>query len=227
MSSFIQLPPIKAVVFDFNGTLFDDLRVAYGSVQEIFRTYGVPCPTIDQYRQEISADYMKFYYDYGIPVTKIDDDVNAIRNRYYQNNGGSAQVRQDVKKTLVGLSSLDIRLAIVSAESSVNLYRQLIRAGDIQRFFDFIKPDAWGAKGKEQALLQAAEIFGINPHEMIYVDDSVDGLNSAKNLGVIPVAFANPTGYHSEQRLKIVSELRIQEIGEIINMIEVGIVGLS
>lgn len=211
---------IKAVVFDFNGTLFNDLHVAYGSVWEIFRTYGIPCPTLEQYREEITANYMEFYYDYGIPRTATDDDLNAIRNKFYKTNGGNASIRLDVEKTLLRLAILDIDVAIVSAESSINLYRQLTRAGNLQRFFDFIKPEAWGEKGKEQALLQIAEIFDINPSEIVYVDDSVDGLNSAKNLGVIPVAFTNRTGYHSEHRLKTVTGLSIQEIGEIINTIK-------
>lgn len=225
MRSLIPLP--KVVVFDFNGTLFDDLHVAYGSVQEIFKTYGIPCPTLEQNREEITADYMEFYYNYGFPRTTTSDDLNAIRNKFYKTNSRSASIRLDVEKTLLSLAILDIDVAIVSAESSVNLYRQLRRAGNLQRFFDFIKPEAWGEKGKERALLQVAEIFGADLSEVIYVDDSVDGLTSAKKLGVIPVAFTNPTGYHSEQRLKTVTELRVNEIGEIINIIEVGIVGLS
>lgn len=227
MSSFLQLPPTKAVIFDFNGTLFNDLHVAYGSVQEIFKTYGIPCPTLQQYREEISADYMEFYYNHGFPRTTTSDELNAIRNVFYRTNGRNARIRIDVWKTIYYLSDLNIRVAIVSAETLTNLYRQLIRSGNLQRSFDFIKAEAWGDKGKEKALLQVAEVFGIEPCDMIYVDDSVDGLTSAKNLGVIPVAFTNSTGYHSEQRLKTVTELRVNEIGEIINIIEVGIVGLS
>lgn len=132
------LRPPRVVVFDFNGTLFDDLHVAYGSVQEIFRTYGVPCPTLEQYREEITSNYMEFYYDYGIPRATVDHELNAIRNRYYHKNGRSAQIRPDVERTMKTLFLDRIRLAIVSAESSVNLHRQLIRCGNIQRDFDVI-----------------------------------------------------------------------------------------
>lgn len=55
---------------------------------------------------------------------------------------------------------------------------------------------------------------------MVYLDDSVDGLNSAKNVGVVPVAFTNLTGYHSERRLVQVAEFCIQEISELNNLIE-------
>ena len=212
--------PLRVVIFDFNGTLFDDLHVAYGSVQEIFKTYGIPCPTLEQYREEITANYMEFYYNHGFPRTTTGDELNVIRNKFYKTRGESAKVRPDVRKTLHDLSALNIRIAIVSAETSTNIYRQLIRWGNLQRSFDFIKAESWGTKGKETAFLQVAEVFGEDPGEMIYVDDSVDGLTSAKNIGVIPVAFTNPTGYNLEHRLTQVAEFSIQEIGELNNLIK-------
>lgn len=213
------LRPPRVVVFDFNGTLFDDLRVAYGSVQEIFRAYNLPCPTLEQYREEITSDYMAFYYNYGIPRATADHKLNAIRNKYYQENGESAQIRSDVRRTVESLFSDRINLAIVSAESSTNLYRQLIRSGNLQRCFDVIKAESWGVKGKEQAFFQVAEIFNENPDRIVYVDDSVDGLNSAKNAGVTPVAFTNPTGYHSASRLNAVTEFHIYQIKELVHLI--------
>ncbi len=213
--------PPRVAVFDFNGTLFDDLHVAYGSVQEIFRTYSISYPTLEQYREEIKADYMEFYYNHGFSRTTTGDELNVIRNRFYKINGGKAKIRPDVGKTLNDLSALNIRMAIVSAELSTNLYRQLIHWGNLQRSFDFIKAEAWGDKGKEKALLQVVEVFGEDPGDIIYVDDSVDGLTSAKKVGVIPVAFANPTGYNSDRRLAQVTEFSVQEIGELLDLIKI------
>lgn len=213
MTSLMRLP--RVVIFDFNGTLFDDLHVAYGSVQEIFKTYGISCPTLEEYREEISADYMEFYCSHGLPRITSPDEINAIRNRFYKTNSESAQIRPDVGQTLYELRVCSVRVAIVSAESSINLYRQLIRCGNFQKDFDFIKAEAWGDKGKEKAFLQAIEIFGNSPDEMIYVDDSVDGLISAKRTGLVPVAFTNSTGYNSKDRLAKVAEFSIQEIRQL------------
>ncbi len=219
MTLLISQP--KVTVLDFNGTPFDDLHVAFGSVQEIFRTYNIPCPTLEQYREEITANYMEFYYGHGFPRTTTGDELNVIRNRFYKINDGSAKIRSDTRKTLAHLSFLRIHTAIVSAESLTNLYRQLIRHGDLQRNFDFIRAEAWGEKGKEKALLQAAEVFDEDPSNMIYVDDSVDGLVSAKNVGVIPVAFTNSTGYNSEHRLMKVTKFSIKEMWDLKDLIRV------
>ena len=210
------------VVFDFNGTLFDDLHVAYGSAQETFRAYGLPCPTLAQYREEISADYMKFYYDHGIPRTTTDNDVNAIRNKFYETNGRNAKIRSDVWVTLCHLAYFKIFTVIVSAETETNLFRQLIKENNLQRSFDLIKAESWGHRGKEEALLRVAEVFGEEPQRILYVDDTVDGLTSAKNVGVVPIAFTNSTGYHSKHRLVQVTEFNIENIGEIVNVVKVG-----
>ena len=42
---------VKAVLFDWNGTLLDDLGLlAYGSVVKIFESHDIPSPTLEQYR---------------------------------------------------------------------------------------------------------------------------------------------------------------------------------
>lgn len=219
MASLTYQP--KIVIFDFNGTLFDDIHIAYGSVGEIFRTYNIPCPTLEQYREEITANYMEFYFSHGFPRTTTGNELNVIRNRFYKINDGMAKIRPDAGKMIDHLSFLNIPVAIVSAESSTNLFRQLIQHRNLQRRFDFIRGDAWGEKGKENAFLQVAEIFGEHPCGMIYVDDSVDGLTAAKNVGIIPVAFTNPTGYNSEHRLMQVAEFSVKEMWDLRNLIKV------
>ena len=219
MTSLILQP--RVVVFDFTGTLFDDLSVAYGSVQEIFKTFGLSCPSLEEYREGNTANYMKFYYDHGFSITTTVDELNVIRNRFYKTNDGVAKIRPDASKMIDHLAFLRIPVAIVSSESSINLYRQLIQHRNLQRSFDFIRGEAWGEKGKEKAFMQVAEVFGEDSGNMIYVDDTVDGLTSAKNVGVVPVAFTNPTGYNSEFRLMQVTEFSIKEMWDLKDLIRV------
>lgn len=216
MNSLICNP--KVVIFDFNGTLIDDLHVAYGSVKEIFKTYDIPCPRLEQYREEITADFMEFYYRYGFPKTTTMYDLNLIKKKFYRESGNGVQIRTGVHLTLLWLLASGFNTAIVSAEITTTLHRYLVANG-LQRNFDFIRAEAWGDKSK--ALLQAAEVFDCSPEKMMYVDDTVDGLTAARNAGVIPVAFANQTGYNSKHRLAEVTEFSIQEMVDLNNLIKV------
>jgi len=209
----MRLP--KIVIFDFNGTLLDDLHIAYGSVQEIFRVYDIPCPAVKQYREEISADFMEFYYQHGFPRTITAEELNEIRRKFYRANGDNARIRVDVYSTINQLLVLGFYTAIVSAEVTTTLHKYLLREG-LNRKFDFVRPEAWGSKeAKSKALLQVADVFNCSPEDMIYVDDSVDGLMAAKNTSVVPMAFTNPTGYNSSHRLMEVADISVNEISDL------------
>ena len=80
---------VKLVIFDNNGTLENDLDLAFGSVVEIFNRYSLKSPSLEQYRNEISARFMDFYYRHGFNKNfsgkgdKGDiDALNQIREEY-------------------------------------------------------------------------------------------------------------------------------------------------
>lgn len=208
----------RVVVFDFNGVLLNDLCVAYGSVQEIFKTYDIPCPTLEQFREEITAEFMEFYFQHGFSrptakdeLEKLRDDLQTIRRIFYRANEGNACIRSDVSNMVRWLLARNFYVAIVSAERRTTLHKYLVKDG-LQRQFDCIISGAWGDGAKEKALIDAAEIFEVRPGNMIYVDDTVDGLRAAGNAGVVPVAFTNMTGYNSSHKLMEVTDININEI---------------
>jgi len=217
---------IEAVIFDWNGTLYDDLeRLAYGSVVKIFETYNISPPTLDEYRQEITASFMKFYYKYGFlgnfSGQGSDGDakaLNVIRKKYYTDNGDKGNIRPDAVQTVFNLRSMGIKVGIVSAEIESSLFEKL-NSSDLHRLFDsqFIKTQVWGDKGP--ALLEMCKKLDVSPGNTIYVDDTADGTGSAKKVGLLPVGFGNETGYNSEGRLRLVTPLIVHELSEILELI--------
>ncbi|OGN01852.1 MAG: hypothetical protein A3B91_04045 [Candidatus Yanofskybacteria bacterium RIFCSPHIGHO2_02_FULL_41_29] len=217
---------IKAVIFDWNGTLFDDLeKLAYGSVKEIFRCYNIPPPTLEQYRQEITSSFMAFYYKYGFAENfsgqeaKGDADaLNQIRKKYYTEHKSDGQIRPDARDTILRLKEMNIKIGIVSAEIRASLFEKL-NSSELRDQFDpkLIIAEAWS--GKDLALLDICDKLAIQPGNAIYVDDTIDGINSAKKAGLIPVGFGNKTGYNSERRLRQITSLVVNELSELIPLI--------
>ena len=119
---------IEAVIFDWNGTLYDDLeRLAYGSVVKISETYNISPPTLDEYRQEITASFMKFYYKHGFVMNfsgqGSDGDakaLNVIRKKYYTDNGDKGNIRSDATRTVVNLRSMGIKVGVENIISYIN-----------------------------------------------------------------------------------------------------------
>ena len=207
---------MKAVIFDNNGTLLDDLDLAFGSVAEIFNTYSLPPPTLEQYRQEITSKFMQFYYDHGFPLTTTMEELNNIRKRYYKDNAHRAKFREDVYYVLRRLEERGIKLAIVSAEIESVLMERLNEAKIRHYFGNNIKAGVYG--NKEPALIQVVKDLDVNPEDAVYVDDTVDGTGAAKNVGIVPVAFGN--GYNSPERLLTVTSQIIYQLSDLLKLLK-------
>ncbi len=186
----------KLAIFDWNGTLLDDLPIAYGSVLEIFGRYGIPPPSIDTYRAEITTRFMDFYRAHGIPKTATPYDLNAIRKEYFAIHGYQADLHVNAKETLMLCKVLGMQVAIVSAEIA-DVLEQRVRDFELTPFIDHI---AGSAYDKEQALIAALDRFGVPAEEAFYLDDTFDGLMAARNVGIITFGFCG--GYGTRDRIR-------------------------
>jgi len=186
----------KLAIFDWNGTLLDDLPMVYQSVVAIFRHYNLPPPTLSEYREEIEADFMKFYRNHGMPEGITGKDLNAIRKRYFQEHWNDALLRPHAEELLLLCrNQLGIPTALVSAEMREILIERL-RSFKLMPLFDEIRGNSWN---KEEALIATLDIFGTKAEDAFYLDDTYDGLMAAKNVGIKTIGFS--AGYHSEQRV--------------------------
>lgn len=212
---------IRLVIFDNNGTIYDDLDVAYGSATEIFKTYSIPSPTKDQYRSGMTANFMKFYHDHGFPncssgdeENKLASDLNRIRASYYKEHGDRAVFRPDVAKTIFELKTMGIQTAIVSAETDLLLSRELHRFG----YDGVFKPVISDVRNKQVCLTDLCRELGVNANSAIYVDDTVDGTSAAKRAGLIPVGVIADNAYNSPDRLKEVTLLLVRNLYEVVGI---------
>lgn len=212
---------VRAFIFDFNGTLLDDIELAYGSVVEIFKTYNLQPPTLEQYREEITANFMGFYYKYGFiknfsggGAEGDRDALNEIRRNYYSNHGNDGKIRDDAVGTVSSLVAMDMEVGIVSAEILSSLMDRLGSCGLAGLFpKQFIRAEVWG--DKSLALTEICGSLGVDPNQAAYVDDTVDGNDAAKRAGLIAVGFCNKTGYNSEDRIRAVADFTVNELSEL------------
>ena len=196
-----DVKPVRLVVFDNNGTALDDLHVAYGSVCEIFRSFGLEPPSQGTYRREITADFMQFYWRHGIAPTITGDELNVIRKRYYMDHMREAQYRRDFRTFIRFLKGEDVHRGMCSAEQHAVLIDFLV-GENLHHYFppQSIVGSAWPKKAPY--LKRLAEEVGVDPTYCAYVGDTVDDMEAAHEAGFQAVAFAHDTGYNSESRLR-------------------------
>jgi beta-phosphoglucomutase-like phosphatase (HAD superfamily) len=201
------LERLELLVLDNNGTMLDDLHLAYGSVEAIFSVLGVPCPTKEQYRNEISSDFMQFYWAHGVPRDVTGDQLNGIRKLYYKMRRSTAHFRADLGPFLIHCRDVrKIKAGVCSAEIGTTLmhYLQpLIESNFFSQGADgqpLIRGEAW--PGKTEKLGELLEQAGVPAGRAALVDDSVEGIEQARALGMRTVAFVHGTGYNRLERLR-------------------------
>jgi HAD superfamily hydrolase (TIGR01509 family) len=187
---------LRLAIYDWNGTLFNDLPVAYSAMEYIFHTL-VPRlrpPTLEEYRNGITSNFTDFYYRYGIPKTVSGDELNRLRTSHYVKLAANAALNDGAEELLRKCRSIGLKNAMVSA-SPEDVEKALARFG-ILHLFDKIRLKAWP---KGAALVETVGYFGVAAEEAFYIDDTYDGLRAAKNLGIVAIGFTG--GYCSRERI--------------------------
>lgn len=191
---------IRLLVFDNNGTALDDLHFAYGSVEMIFSVLGLPVPTKEQYRNEIGADFMQFYWSHGVPRDITGEQLNVIRKLYYRGCQNSVRYRDDFEMLLHACVVVGMRVGMCSAEIPDVLRGCLDRAGlNVHFKSGMVRGGAWPSK--TPFLMELAEWAGVPREQCAYVDDTDDGICAAQDAGYFTIGFAHPTGYNSASRI--------------------------
>lgn len=188
-------------IFDWNGTLKDDLWLAIESVRFIFKHFKtlVPPNLRERYREEITADFEKFYYKHGISRLVTPEKVNTKRKEFFAKHGHLAKLRKNTEKTLTICRGLGhLQLGIVSAEIASILESDLDRF-NIRGHFDQLWSEV---RNKHNALATAHKYFKIKPSKAFYVDDTIEGMEAAESCGLIPVSLITPTSYTPEEALR-------------------------
>jgi phosphoglycolate phosphatase-like HAD superfamily hydrolase len=188
------------IVFDNNGTALDDLHLAYASMCAIFQVLNLRGPTKDQYRNEIGADYMEFYWRHGVPRHFTADDLNPIRKLYYRHRIDTVHYRKDFAALLQECRRVGILTGICTAEIATVLREFLTR----EKLLEYFQPDllcADATPSKTTFLVAMAQARGLEPAECAYVDDSEDGIRSSREAGFYAIGFQSPTSYCGAERI--------------------------
>jgi len=192
---------VGAVIFDWNGTLTSmdaERELSYKAVVEIFNHYNVPAPSAEAYFSNVTSDYMNaFYWPHGIPQTATRGDLNKIRTAYILSKWDPASILKPNAKDMVRVlyDRPNTVLGIVSGEHAPLLEKGL-NDSDLWQYFQYIKSDA---VSKVKWLADALEKIGVTARQAIYLDDSIEGIKSARSLDMWAVGISD--GFANENDL--------------------------
>jgi HAD superfamily hydrolase (TIGR01509 family) len=191
---------IKALLFDFDGTLVDTESVEFRAWEETFLAHDVEL-ALERYGLGVGTlegfdplDELELLLGRKIDREDVDD-----RRRTREFELLAAEVlRPGVHEYLEDARGLGLRVAIVSSSSDDWIEGNLARL-ERSHGWDCIvaaNGDAARAKPAPTLYLEALERLGVAAGEAVAFEDSANGALAARGAGIFCVAVPNPITAH-------------------------------
>ena len=172
----------KRLIWDWNGTLLDDVSAAVGALNRMLVKRGASPITVDRYRRRFGFPVRPFYAELGVDLDRWDwDDICEDFHDFVQEEPQS--VRPDARSALEFASSLGLRQSVLSALRQDKL-ESAIAANGFTAFFDgiFGVDNLDGASKLDRGRDLIASI-GACDTPPVFIGDTLHDAEVARELG--------------------------------------------
>lgn len=176
---------IRMVLFDLNGTIFDDTQIWFDSVESVFNNFGLEPPSIADFFRSLEKDYISVYQKYGITATR--EEINQIYCKTYIQLLDRTKLNPNILETITKIPHW-VKLGIVTSQPE-NLVAPLLEKFELLPHFSLVMPHILD---KSACINQILSRHRLNPASCIYVGDAPSDIKHAKKSGVKSAAFLNP-----------------------------------
>lgn len=215
MNSLIKVGKIKAVLFDYNGVVVDDLDACGRAECDIIHSLGGQRLSLAYWFKNIHQDWQKFYMAHGVPRKNLRQTYKLMA-KYYPKYEKYIKLTPHLKPVLQKLTERNIKLGVLSAASS-KVIKDGLRKMKLADYFSFIIGGDNVAKQKPhpQGLSKAIRLFKVKPPEVMYVDDMPPIFVVAKKMGIKTVGlYSRVSGDLSS------ADVRIRDIRSLLKYIK-------
>ncbi|HZP72021.1 MAG TPA: HAD family phosphatase [Gaiellaceae bacterium] len=183
---------MRAVVFDFNGTVSDDEPLLARIYQEMFAARGRPMTT-DEYYEHLAGhtEEEMFIRWLGHCEQALIDE----RIRRYNVLAASGSTVDEESRTAIRLAAAQLPVALVSAASRIEIDPVLAAAGVADAFTVIVsQDDVTRGKPDPESYLLAASRLGLAADELLVFEDTDVGVSAAKAAGSYVVGLTRTLG---------------------------------
>ena len=210
----MTLFPYDHIIWDWNGTLFDDAALCVDIINGMLAQRGLPGLTGERYETIFDFPVRDYYRRAGFnfatdPFEGLSDEFISTYNRRVRECG----LRDGTRDVLETARARGVTQSILSAMKHDTLNTLVAHFGLRDYFTDVVGLDNHHAAGKVDLARQWIAAQSLDPARMVLVGDTTHDHAVAQALGVACVQI--PSGHHAPERLSASGAPLIHTLSEL------------
>lgn len=205
---------IKTIIFDFNGTLLDDVEINCEIFNLLARDYNAKQITMKEYKEVFDFPVIDTYRKWGFDVDNgnFENIATSFHNYYNSMVYERCNIFENAKALLKELKG-KYNLVCLSASKEETLINQLKHYKIYDYFDEVLGMSDKYAHGKADLAKKWMEASEKSKDETIYIGDTCHDQLVAKVLGVKMLSIT--WGHNSKNKLSTKGAITIDDIMEI------------
>lgn len=206
--------PYRHIIWDWNGTLFDDAWLCVDIMNGMLSQRGLRALTPEYYETifdfPVSEYYRRAGFDFAVdPFERLSDEFIETYNRRVRECG----LRDGTREVLEAARANGLSQSILSAMKQTTLSELVSHFGLRDHFSDVVGLDNHHAAGKVALGRQWIAAQLLAPAEMVLVGDTTHDYEVAEALGVACIQVHS--GHHALDRLSASGAPLINALAEL------------
>jgi len=204
---------IRNIIFDWSGTLVDDLPAVWAASNHVLTQAGRPEMTLEQFRAEFQLPFTTFY-DKHTPHVPMPQLEEWFHTRF-------KQVQDSVCALPYAGRFIDfcrahkVRTFLLSTVRQDHFEVQRLASG----FGNFLEKSYLGVWDKRQKIHEIIEENKLQPDETLFIGDMQHDIETARHGGIHACAVL--TGYNTLEQLRTAQpDLIVEHLGELREILE-------
>lgn len=189
------------VIWDWNGTLFDDVDLCVDVMNSLLRPRGLAPLTVTRYREVFDFPVRDYYRVLGFDFeAESFEQVGMVFIERYEGRRAEAALHPDAVRVLRAVQAEGIPQSVLSAYHQETLEALISSHGIRDCFVRLVGLQNHYAHGKREQGVRWIRELSYQPHDVVLIGDSVHDYDVATAMGVDCLLLCG--GHQSENRLR-------------------------
>ena len=208
---------ITHIIWDFNGTVLDDVHMAVAAVNDMLISRGLETTNLEVYKNTLTMPLTEYYKTVGIYCDDIAGLSVEFRG-FCAKHPELAKIADGVKEVIAYAKEKGITNVLMSSLYHPHLIEEVEKYSVADWFDEIIGLSDRNLGSKQNNALEYIERHKLNANNILFIGDIISDSQMAKSVGGQTILISN--GHMSYERCKKQTENTYENIREVIEYIK-------